>query len=163
MVMTINIYSHIGYNLKLTDMQAAIGLAQLKKLEKFILKRKENFQKIYNRLSILTDKIYLPHYSKNSDPSWFGFPITIRENVDISRNEVIKSLTKLNIGTSLLFGGNLLKQPAYNGLKYRVFGELENTDFIMKNCFWIGLHPALTDDMIDFLIDSVIIAFSNKK
>ncbi len=157
------IYSHIGYNLKLTDMQAAIGLAQLNKLDGFVKKRKSNFNFIKNSLNTVAKEIYLPTHSKSSEPSWFGFPIIIREESNFDRNSIVKYLTKLNIGTRLLFGGNLLKQPAYEGLEYRVFGDLENTNYIMKNCFWIGVHPALSDEMIDFLINSIINVFSSEK
>ncbi len=156
------IYSHIGYNLKLTDMQAAIGLAQLKKLNYFIAQRKKNYSYLFDGLQSVKDLIDLPLPSKGSDPSWFGFPILIKEGSGLERNLIIKYLDKVNIGTRLLFGGNLLKQPAYLDLDYRIVGVLTNTDYIMDNCFWVGVHPALTKDMLNYLIESIIKAIKSE-
>lgn len=149
------IYSHIGYNLKLTDMQAAIGLAQLKKLDFFIKKRKENFNYLYNALKPLEGLIKLPKSQPNADISWFGFPIYVNENSPISRNDIVKKLNKKNIGTRLLFGGNLLKQPAYSDLNCRVIGDLTITNKIMQNVFWIGVQPSLTNAMLNHTINSL--------
>ncbi len=135
------IYSHIGYNLKLTDMQAAIGLAQLKKLNKFIQQRKNNFQFLYENLEPLNEFLILPEPAKNSDPSWFGFPIRVKKKSPISKTEIVQRLNSRNIGTRLLFGGNLTKQPFYHNVPARVFGNLDNTDSVMNDVFWIGVQP----------------------
>ncbi len=145
------IYSHIGYNLKLTDMQAAIGLAQLRKLDLFIHNRKKNYDYIYNKLSDLKHYLVLPKPSKNSDPSWFGFPIRIKNESPISRNQIINILNKKNIGTRLLFGGNLIKQPGYKNFIYKIPGTLINTDVVMNNVFWIGCYPGLKSKHLDYL------------
>ncbi len=137
------IYSHIGYNLKLTDMQAAIGVAQLKKLDTFIEQRIKNYQLLYENLLSLDKYLILPTSAKNANPSWFGFPIRVRDNSPINRNEIIKVLTEKNIGTRLLFGGNLLKQPAYNELLTREKKSFPNTDLVMNNVFWIGVHQGI--------------------
>ena len=149
------IYSHIGYNLKLTDMQAAIGLAQLKKLNLFIEKRKENFNYLNKNLEKLCDYVILPRSNKKSNPSWFGFPIFVKEDSPIDRNTIVKKLSELNIGTRLLFGGNLLKQPAYIKIFNNDKNLFPNTDKIMNNVFWIGVQPNLSNDQIDFVIDSL--------
>jgi len=146
------VYSHIGYNLKITDMQAAVGLAQLKKLEGFIEKRKENFKKLYEGLKQFENDLILPIATENSDPSWFGFPITIREDSNIKRYDLVRYLEKNKIMTRMLFGGNLTRQPAYEDVEYRVVGELKNTDLIMNNTFFIGVYPGITDEMIDYII-----------
>jgi len=146
------VYSHIGYNLKITDMQAAVGLAQLKKLEGFIEKRKENFKKLYEGLKQFENDLILPRATENSDPSWFGFPITIREDSNIKRYDLVRYLEKNKIMTRMLFGGNLTRQPAYEDVEYRVVGELKNTDLIMNNTFFIGVYPGITDEMIDYII-----------
>ena len=149
------IYSHVGYNLKLTDMQAAIGLAQLEKLEKFIQQRKDNFQFLKNNLQSLSDFLVLPEPTENSDPSWFGFPMRVKENSPINRNEIVKKLTKNNIGTRLLFGGNLLKQPAYKELADREKGTFPNTDKVKNEELWIGAHPSITKSMLKYLVKSI--------
>tara|TARA_B100000686_G_C16744023_1_gene948341 strand:- start:682 stop:2013 length:1332 start_codon:yes stop_codon:yes gene_type:complete len=149
------IYSHIGYNLKLTDMQAAIGMAQLKKLDQFIKQRKDNFQFLYKNLQPLSNFLSLPKPSKNSDPSWFGFPIRVKKHSPISRNEIVQNLNDRNIGTRLLFGGNLLKQPAYLNILDKKKEKFKNTDQIMKNVFWIGLQPNLTIDQLSYSVDSI--------
>jgi CDP-6-deoxy-D-xylo-4-hexulose-3-dehydrase len=149
------IYSHSGYNLKITDMQAACGLAQLSKLSTFISKRKTNFDILYNSLKEIEEFIILPKVNDKCDPSWFGFPITIREDTKLSRNELLYNLNEKKIGTRLLFSGNVTRQPYMKSQKYKVCGELNVTDQIMKNTFWIGLQPALTEDMILFSANSI--------
>ena len=149
-------YSHIGYNLKITDMQAACGLAQLNKADIFIRKRKENFEFIHNRLSILTEFLILPKKTLNSDPSWFGYPITIKPNSPFTRLELINYLESHKIGTRLLFAGNLTRQPYMINMVYKTNGVLENTDLIMNNTFWIGLQPSLTFNMLDYSTNKII-------
>ena len=149
------IYSHVGYNLKLTDMQAAIGLAQLRKLDQFIQQRKDNFQYIYKKLMPFNKFLSLPEFSKNVTPSWFGFPIRIKKESPIQRNELIKNLNEKNIGTRLLFGGNLLNQPLYSKLKSRIVNSLDNTNIVMEKVFWLGLYPGLTREMLDYLVDRI--------
>ena len=157
------IYSHVGYNLKLTDMQAAIGLAQLEKLEKFIQQRKDNFQFLKNNLQSLSDFLALPEPTENSDPSWFGFPIRVKKKSPFSRNKLVKNLNANNIGTRLLFGGNLMKQPFYKNINSRTHGKLENTNTVMENVFWLGLHPALKREMLECIIDTLIRLLINKR
>jgi CDP-6-deoxy-D-xylo-4-hexulose-3-dehydrase len=147
------IYSHIGYNLKATDMQAAVGVAQLKKLPGFIAARRANFGKLHAALSDLDDIFILPEATEHSDPSWFGFPLAIRKDAPTSRKHVVRFLESRNIATRLLFGGNLLRQPAYRDIQRRVIGDLHNTDFVMNNVFWIGLYPGITQSMIDYMAD----------
>ena len=149
------IYSHIGYNLKATDMQAALGLSQIEKLPFFIARRKENFQHLYRALKPLEDILVLPEATPGSDPAWFGFPIGIREGAPFTREDLILALNAKKIGTRLLFGGNLLRQPAYKDCEYRVIGRLPNTDFVMNNVFWIGVFPGLTPSMLDFIADTI--------
>jgi len=149
------IYSHVGYNLKITDMQAAIGLAQLKKLDQFIQQRKENYQVLYKNLKPLSEYLCLLKPAKNSDPSWFGFPISVKENSPLTRNEIVQSLYLKNIGTRLLFGGNLTKQPCNKNSFYRISGTLINTDNIMNNVFWIGVHPSLSSEKIDYILKEI--------
>ena len=148
-------YSHLGYNMKITDMQAACGLAQLDRLEGFIKKRKENFNFLYKNLKELEEFLILPEAEKNSDPSWFGFPISLRENNKYNRNNLINYLNINKIGTRLLFAGNLIKQPYMKNVLYRVSGSLKNTDFVMENTFWIGLYPVLTDKHLYYLLDII--------
>ena len=143
------IYSHIGYNLKLTDMQAAIGVAQLKKLDQFIKQRKENFQFLHEKLQSLKTYLSLPSYSENTTPSWFGFPIMVKEKSPVNRNEIVRKLTEKNIGTRLLFGGNLLKQPAYKKLLEREKKSFPNTDIVMNKVFWIGVQPNLSKSQLN--------------
>ena len=145
------IYSHIGYNLKATDMQAAVGVEQLKKLPGFIEKRKENFNLLYQKLKKYENSLILPHATLHSEPSWFGFPILIRGDAPFSRENIVKYLEDKKIATRMLFGGNLLKQPAYSDVKYRVAGALVNTDCVMNNLFWIGVYPGLTKAMVDYV------------
>jgi CDP-6-deoxy-D-xylo-4-hexulose-3-dehydrase len=148
------IYSHIGYNLKLTDMQAAVGLAQLEKLPDFIATRKRNWQQLYNGLKPFEEFFCLPQPTPNSDPSWFGFLLTIRPDAPFKRNALINYLERHQVATRLLFSGNLLRQPAYKDIPHRVVGSLTNTDMAMTNSFWIGLYPANTSEMLDYTIDT---------
>ena len=148
-------YSHIGYNLKATDMQAALGASQIEKLPHFIERRKQNFRHLYSALKPLEDCLLLPEATPGSDPSWFGFPIGVREDAPFSREELIRALEAKKIGTRLLFGGNLIRQPAYEGCEYRAVGSLPNTDFVMNRVFWIGVYPGLTVPMLDFVAQSI--------
>jgi CDP-6-deoxy-D-xylo-4-hexulose-3-dehydrase len=148
-------YSHIGYNLKATDMQAALGASQIEKLPQFIERRKENFAYLRTKLEPLQDLLVLPEATEGSDPSWFGFPIGIREGAPISRIQLTRALEAKRIGTRLLFGGNLVRQPAYEGCEYRVIGDLANTDYVMNHVFWIGVYPGLTTEMLDFVADAI--------
>lgn len=145
------VYSHVGYNLKLTDMQAAIGVEQLKKLPSFIEKRKQNFDFLYNFLKNYKKHILLPEWKEESDVSWFGFPILIKEVAPFSRSDIVNYLEENKIATRMLFGGNLLKQPAYEGIKYRTIGNLENSDLVMKNLFWIGVYPGIDFERINYI------------
>ena len=156
-------YSHIGYNLKATDMQAALGASQIEKLPKFVARRKENFQYLSAKLKPLEECLMLPEATPGSDPSWFGFPIAVRKNAPFNRDELIRALEEKKIATRLLFGGNLLRQPAYEGCEYRVIGELRNTDFVMNNVFWIGVHPGLTPEMLDFVASSMLTFPADRK
>ena len=144
-------YSHLGYNLKITDMQAALGLSQLNKIDKFVEARRRNFQVIFDSLKELEDQIILPESLPNADPSWFGFPITLRETDFERRNKIVRQLNEMFIGTRLLFGGNLTKQPYLIGRDYRVFGDLSVSDNIMSNTFWVGVYPGLGMKQIDYL------------
>ena len=148
-------YLHIGYNLKMTDMQAAIGLSQLQKLPGFIEARRRNFQYLYKGLKPLDNVLILPESTPDAEPSWFGFPIAVREDAPFDRNVMIRELESKHIATRLLFGGNLTRQPAYKEVEYRVIGDLKNTDFVMRNVFWIGLYPGLTEQMLDYVIDTI--------
>jgi CDP-6-deoxy-D-xylo-4-hexulose-3-dehydrase len=145
------IYTHVGFNMKITDMQAACGVGQLEKLESFIQKRKENVSFLKKKLEDLQELIQLPEAEENSEPSWFGFPITIKDKCKISRKDLIDKLTEKKIGTRLLFAGNLTKQPAYINLKYRVSGELKVTDKIMSDTFWVGIQPALGEEELSYI------------
>lgn len=148
------VYSHLGYNLKVTDMQAAIGVSQLKKLPSFILKRNENFNKLYDGLKQFEKFLILPKALNNSEPSWFGFPITLKISDSYTRNDLIEFLEENKIGTRLLFAGNILKQPVFtqNQYNYRTIGKLDNTDIIMERTFWIGVWPGITDECIEYII-----------
>lgn len=149
------IYSHIGYNLKVTDMQAAIGLAQLNKLPEFINDRKINFEKLYNIFDSYKDYFILPTSVPNADPCWFGFPITLKEGTPFTRNEFVKFLEDRNIATRMLFGGNLIRQPAYNNINYKISNSLNNSDLVMKNMFWIGVYPGITVEKMNYIIDQI--------
>ncbi len=148
-------YSHLGYNLKLTDMQAAVGLSQLDKLDGFIARRRENFSHLMARLGPLDECLILPEPTPDSDPSWFGFPITLREGAPVTRNALIRHLESRKIGTRLLFGGNLLRQPAFKDTPRRVVGDLATSDLIMNRTFWVGVYPGLTPPMLDFIATSL--------
>jgi len=145
-------YAHIGYNLKITDMQAAVGLAQMASLPEFIAKRKANFARLHQGLSSLTDYLILPEAEANSSPSWFGFTITLKQH---SRNDFIRFLESKNIANRLLFGGNLTKQPYFANQHFRIAGGLEQTDKVMTNTLWLGVYPAITNEMIDYMIQSI--------
>jgi CDP-6-deoxy-D-xylo-4-hexulose-3-dehydrase len=149
------VYAHLGYNLKITDMQAACGLAQLDKADGFIAKRRENFQLLFDSLSNLTEYLELPVATPNSNPSWFGFPITLKKDCGVNRVDLLKFLDQNNIGSRLLFAGNLTKQPYFKEVEYRVVGELTNTDITMNNTFWIGLYPALGQEHFEFVAEKM--------
>lgn len=152
------VYSHFGYNLKATDLQAAIGCAQIEKFPTFVEKRKENFRKIYDGLKDL-DEIILPVKEKNSDPSWFGFLITLKNG---NRKEVVKNIEEHNVQTRMLFAGNMTKHPCFSdNIKYRVVGTLENTDKILEDTFWIGVYPGMTDKKIEYMIKTIREAVNN--
>jgi len=148
-------YSHLGYNLKITDMQASCGLAQLEKAQSFVDARRANFDYIKSRLKSCEEFLILPEPTPNSNPSWFGFPITLRENAPVSRVDLLQYLDQNKIGTRLLFAGNLTRQPYMIGRNFKVSGELTNTDNVMNNTFWIGVQPALNQKMMDFSIDHI--------
>lgn len=148
-------YSHLGYNLKSGDIQAAIGLAQLDRLDSFTEIRKRNWRYLRNALENLSDFFILPKPTQNSDPSWFGFAITVKEDSPIKRNEVVIKLNEAKIGTRLLFGGNLLRQPAFLNTNRRVVGDLYNTDIVMNDTFWIGVWPGLSIQMLEYVVDSL--------
>ncbi|MFT0713962.1 lipopolysaccharide biosynthesis protein RfbH [Flagellimonas lutimaris] len=145
------VYSHSGYNLKITDMQAACGLAQIDKAQGFINKRIENFTYLHNRLQSLSDFIQLPVATPNSKPSWFGFPITLKDEAGIERVDLLRFLDDNKIGSRLLFAGNLTKQPYFKDIEYRVVGDLTNTDITMNRTFWIGIYPALGKEHFEFI------------
>jgi len=152
-------YSHLGYNMKITDMQAACGLAQLDRLEGFIKKRKENFNFLYKNLKDLEEFLILPEPEKNSEPSWFGFPLSLKRNNKHNRNDLIQYLNANKIGTRLLFSGNLVKQPYMKNIDFKVHGDLKNTDLIMENTFWIGLYPGLSKEHLEYSINKIKIFF----
>jgi len=143
-------YSHLGYNLKISDMQAACALAQMDKLDGFIQKRKENYSFLKERLSDCTKFILLPEETEHSDPSWFGFPITLKENAPTTRTQLLKYLDQHKVGTRLLFAGNLIRQPYMVDRRYRIVGELKNTDIVLNQTFWIGLYPGLSKEMLEY-------------
>ncbi len=149
-------YSHIGYNLKLTDMQAAIGVAQLQKLPRFIETRRHNWFYLYNGLKDLEEFFILPQPTPDSQPSWFGFLLTVRPEVPFSRDQIVQYLEKHQIGTRMLFGGNLTRQPAMRGLDYRVIGDLTNTDLVMNSSFWVGVYPGLTKEYLDYTVEILV-------
>lgn len=148
------IYSHIGYNLKATDLQAALGVSQLTKLDEFIARRRANFAFLHDAL-IDVKGLILPRATPKSDPSWFGFPITLHPSLGIDREELLRHLDGLNIGTRLMFAGNILKQPAYQGIDVRVVGDLTNTDIVMERTFWLGVYPGLTEEMLGFVASTI--------
>ena len=148
-------YSHFGYNLKVTDLQAAVGVEQLKKFPSFIERRKHNWTRLHVALEDIQDKIILPEPVKNSDPSWFGFLISVRPETGLDRNDVTKYIESKNVQTRLLFSGNIIKQPCFDEIRgtdlYRVVGNLENSDFVVNNAFWVGVYPGMTDTIIDYM------------
>lgn len=154
------VYSHFGYNLKVTDMQAAIGCEQLKKFPSFIEKRRYNWKRLHKALESVQDKIILPEPAVNSNPSWFGFLISIKPETGIHRNDVTKYIEDHNIQTRLLFSGNLIKHPCFDQIRgtsaYRTIGDLKNTEFIMNNTFWVGVYPGMSDAMIDYMAQIII-------
>jgi CDP-6-deoxy-D-xylo-4-hexulose-3-dehydrase len=148
-------YSHIGYNLKATDMQAALGASQIEKLPHFIERRKENFRILRAALDPYANVLLLPEATPGSDPSWFGFPFGVREDAPFTRDDLVRRLEEHKIGTRLLFGGNLARQPAYQGTDFRVIGDLKNTDFVMRNVLWVGVYPGLTKPMLDHMAEVI--------
>jgi CDP-4-dehydro-6-deoxyglucose reductase, E1 len=149
-------YSHIGYNLKATDMQAAVGVAQLRKLPRFVEARKQNFATLRAALAHLEEFFVLPEATAKSDPSWFGFPLMVRENAPMTRDELVRYLNNdKKVATRNLFGGNLVRQPAYSEVKHRVVGELRNADAVMNRVFWVGVYPGLTGAMLDYIAESL--------
>ena len=148
-------YSHIGYNLKATDMQAALGLTQLQKLDGFIAARNKNFNYLYSRLSGV-EGLIMPKATEHSEPSWFGFPITLDPKHPVNREELLRFLDSKKIGTRLMFAGNVLKQPAYKNVDFRVVGDLTNTDIVMMRTFWVGVYPGLTEPMLDYIVENIV-------
>lgn len=158
------VYSHLGYNLKVTDMQAAVGCEQLVKFPSFIEKRRKNWERLRKALECVSDKLILPEPEESSKPSWFGFLVSVRPGLGFDRNKITSYIENHNIQTRLLFSGNLIKHPCFDSIrgteKYRVVGELKNTDFIMNNSFWVGVYPGMTDDMIDYMAKVIIEALN---
>ena len=149
------IYSHIGFNLKVTDMQAAIGLSQLSKVDQFVSKRRENHKKLYEMMKPLEEYFILPEKTQNSDPSWFGFMLTVRDSKRINRNDLVRYLEKNKIGTRLFFGGNMTKQPAYLNIEKKVIGSLINSEKVMNDSFWIGVWPGLHNEHLKFIAETI--------
>jgi len=149
-------YSHVGYNLKATDMQAALGVSQLDKLPQFIARRKENFAYLKAALKPLEEFLQLPVAGEDADPSWFGFPIGVKEGAPFTRDQLTRELEAKKVGTRLLFAGNLLRQPAYEGLEYRVIGDMTGSDYVMNHVFWIGVFPGLTTEMLDYVVETMV-------
>jgi CDP-6-deoxy-D-xylo-4-hexulose-3-dehydrase len=147
------VYSHVGYNLKVTDMQAAVGTEQLKKLPKFIEARKKNFNILYNELKVYEDYLLLPEIEKNTDPSWFGFPILVKSNADFTRDDIVNHLETNKVATRMLFGGNLTKQPAYKDAEFKLVDLLDNTEKVMEQLFWVGVYPGITEEKMDYMIN----------
>jgi CDP-6-deoxy-D-xylo-4-hexulose-3-dehydrase len=145
-------YSHMGYNMKITDMQAACGLAQLDRLPGFIKKRQENFNFLYKNLKDLEEFLILPKAEENSEPSWFGFPLSLKKENKFNRNDLIKYLNQNKIGTRLLFSGNLIKQPYFKNVNFKIHQKLANTDFVMENTFWVGLYPGLSFEHLEYVV-----------
>lgn len=160
------VYSHFGYNLKATDMQAAIGCAQLEKFPSFVERRIHNFNRLKTALSVISDDVILPEAEENSNPSWFGFLITCRENTD--RNKVVPYIEEHGVQTRMLFAGNLIKHPCFDEMReknegFRVVGSLERTDYVMNRSFWVGVYPGMTDEMIDYMAETIIEAVNQAK
>ena len=153
------VYSHLGYNLKATDLQAAVGCAQLNKLPEFICRRRENWTFLHNALSSLEDRVILPEPAENSEPSWFGFLMSIRPNSGLQRNAITRHLEERNIQTRLLFSGNLICHPCFDDVRgskaYRVVGNLKRTDYIMENSFWVGVYPGMNESMLEYMTEVI--------
>lgn len=147
------IYSHIGYNLKVTDMQAAVGVAQLSKLDGFIAARRRNFERLRAGLEDLQDVLILPEATSGSEPSWFGFPVSVRPEAPFDRNAVVQFLEGRKVATRQIFAGNLLRQPAYSGIEHGAIGDLAKSDFVMNRAFWVGVYPGLDDARVDYMIE----------
>lgn len=160
------VYSHWGYNFKVTDLQAAIGVEQLKKLSSFIERRRYNWNRLRKALEPLADKLVLPEPAEGSEPSWFGFLISLKEDCGLDRNEVIQYIENHNVQTRLLFSGNLIKHPCFDQIRgtdaYRVVGDLTVTDYVMNNTFWVGVYPGMSDEMIDYISQIIIEAVNGK-
>ncbi len=148
------IYSHIGYNLKATDIQAALGVSQLQKLDRFVERRRENFNYLLSGLNDI-EGLQMPKATKNSEPSWFGFPITLDPNHPVNREELLRFLDERKIGTRLMFAGNITRQPAYSKTDFRIVGDLTNSDVVMRRSFWLGVYPGLNERMLEYVVDSV--------
>jgi CDP-6-deoxy-D-xylo-4-hexulose-3-dehydrase len=148
-------YSHLGYNLKISDMQASCALAQMDRLEGFVESRRKNFSYLKTRLEGCAEFLILPEATSGSEPSWFGFPLTIRDNASVNRVDLLRYLDQYKIGTRLLFAGNLCRQPYMNGRNFRISGSLTNTDIVMNNTFWVGVYPGLSTEMLDFMADKI--------
>jgi CDP-6-deoxy-D-xylo-4-hexulose-3-dehydrase len=148
------VYTHVGYNLKLTDSQAAVGLAQLDRLPGFVAARRANWQHLADGLADLEEHFVLPRPTPRSEPSWFGFALTVRPGAPFTRNEIIEFLEGRRIATRLLFGGNLTRQPAYAEVEHRVVGDLTTSDVITESTFWVGVYPGLTGEMLDYVVES---------
>lgn len=149
-------YSHCGYNLKITDMQAAVGLAQMDRVDEFVAARRRNFDLLTELLRPLEDVLILPQATPNSEPSWFGYPITLRKGASISRDDLVQHLNDMKIGTRLLFGGNLIRQPYMKTRNYRVVGDLTNADIVTERCFWVGIYPGLTESQIGYTAETIM-------
>lgn len=147
------VYSHIGYNLKVTDMQAAVGTEQLKKLPKFIKARKKNFNILYNQLKVYEDYLLLPEIEENADPSWFGFPVIVENNKEFTRDDIVNFLETNKVATRMLFGGNLTKQPAYKDIDFKLEDSLVNTDKVMEKLFWVGVYPGITEEKMEYMLN----------
>jgi len=148
-------YSHCGYNLKITDMQAAVGLAQMDRVDEFVAARRRNFALLSELLRPLEDVLILPETTPRSNPSWFGYPLTVREGTPFTRDDVVKHLNDMKIGTRLLFGGNITRQPYMKGRKYRVVGDLTNSDMVTERTFWMGVYPGLGESEIGYMVDTL--------
>ena len=161
------VYSHFGYNLKVTDMQAAVGCAQLEKFPSFIERRRHNWERLYKALEGVSDKLLLPEPAENSIPSWFGFLISVKPESGLKRNDITKYIEEHHVQTRLLFSGNIVKQPCFDAMRdtgeYRVSGSLEVTEYIMNNSFWVGVYPGMTDEMTDYMAKTIIEAVNTCK
>ncbi|RPI78048.1 MAG: lipopolysaccharide biosynthesis protein RfbH, partial [Desulfobacteraceae bacterium] len=149
------VYSHIGYNLKITDLQASIGLEQLRKLPTFIKARKENWQALFEGLRRHENYLILPQVTTNSEPCWFGFPLTVKEGAPFTRDKLVAYLERNKIATRSLFAGNIIRHPAFEQAPYRLYGRLEHTDRIMNDTFWIGVYPGITQPMLDYMLSRI--------